>query len=333
MTVEHDTEQWERAADAAGAAALLEIGDRVGLLPRFDLGQQVRAGELAEVTGLPEAGISGYLEALCSAGIIEEVSEGSGTFQTAADFSQIRYESGYLSWALNANRPFVEHAVEFFHDAREAGDRYRRDGRQVAVSSEWMGSFGFYPVALKTILDAKPSRVVDLGAGTGRLVIEILLSLTESTGVALDLDTEACAEARRSGDRAGVGERLTVVERSIQSVAADPSPVEGADVVHAGFVFHDMMPEEEDVADAVLANCREALAPGGMMAITEAVPYVQNTRERRFSAIVTYYHQQFMRRRLLNEKEWQDKLLSAGFSDVQCVSHRFPTGRLLVAVK
>jgi SAM-dependent methyltransferase len=333
MTVEDHTEQWERAADAAGAAALLEIGDRLGLLPQFDQGQPVRADELAEVTGLPEARIADYLEALCSAGLIQEVSDGSGTFQTAADFSQIRYESGYLSWALNANRPFVDHAVDFFHDAREAGTRYQRDGRQVAVSSEWMGSFGFYPVALKTILDAKPARAVDLGAGTGRLVIEILLNLAASTGVALDLDTEACLEARRSGERSGVGDRLTVVERSIQSVATDASPVEGADVIHAGFVFHDMLPEEEDVADAVLANCRKALAPGGMMAITEAVPYVQNTRERRFSAIVTYYHQQFMRRRLLNEKEWQDKLLAAGFSDVKCIPHRFPTGRLFVALR
>ncbi|MFB4300568.1 class I SAM-dependent methyltransferase [Actinomadura sp. NTSP31] len=333
MTIQDDTEQWERAADAAGAAALLEIGDRLGLLPRFDQGQQVRVEELAEATGLPATGVAGYLEALCSAGLIEEVAEGSGAFQTVAGFSQIRYESGYLSWALNANRPFVDHAVDFFHDARGAGDRHRRDGRQVAVSSEWMGSFGFYPVALKTILDARPARVVDLGAGTGRLVIEILLSLTDSTGVALDLDTEACAEARLAGDRAGVGDRLTVVERPIQSVATDPGPVEGTDVIHAGFVFHDMMPEEEEVADSVLANCREALAPGGMMAITEAVPYVRNARERRFSAIVTYYHQQFMRRRLLNEREWQEKLSSAGFSDVQCVSHRFPTGRLFVAIK
>lgn len=334
MTVDIDpANPWEQAADAAGAAALLEIGDRLGLLPHFDRGQPVRAGELAEATALPEDAVAGYLEALWSAGLTQEVPEGSGTFQTVPEFPQIRYESGYLSWALNANRPFVDHAVEFFRDPRAAGDRHRRDGRQVAVSSEWMGSFGFYPVALKTILDAEPARVVDLGAGTGRLVIEILRTLPGSTGVALDLDAEACAEARVSGERAGVGDRMTVVERSIQSVATDPGPVQGADVVHAGFVFHDMLPEEEDVADAVLANCREALAPGGIMAITEAVPYVRNARERRFSAIVTYYHRQFMRRRLLDEQEWQDKLLAAGFSGVKCVPHRFPTGRLFVAVR
>lgn len=105
--------------------------------------------------------------------------------------------------------------------------------------------------------------MVDLGAGTGRLVIEVLLERPASTGVALDMDAEACVEAGRSGSRAGVGDRITVIQRPIQSPATDPGPVEGADVVHAGFVF----------------------------------------------------------------------LLSAGFSDVKCIPHRFPTGRLFVAVR
>ncbi|MFE2102598.1 MULTISPECIES: class I SAM-dependent methyltransferase [unclassified Streptomyces] len=320
----------ETAADAAGAAALLEIGDRIGVLPHIDKGQRVDVEQLVSATGLPRQGVANYLEALTSAALVVE---SDGTYQVAEDFDQILYESGYLSWALNANRPFVENAVEFLTDNVSAGKRHSRDGRQVAVSSQWMGSFGFYPVALKTILDARPTHVVDLGAGTARLLIEIMLTLKDTTAVALDLDAEACREAQLAAERAGVADRITVYERSIQSVATDPTPVKDADVVHAGFVFHDMMPEEEDIADRTLASCRDALRPGGMMALTEAVPYVPDPRERRFSAIVTYYHQQFMRRRLLDEQEWTDKLLAAGFSDVRCLPHRFPTGRLFIAEK
>jgi hypothetical protein len=69
------------------------------------------------------------------------------------------------------------------------------------------------------------------------------------------------------------------------------------------------------------------------MAITDAVPFVRNERERRFSTIVTYYHQQFMRRRLLTEQEWQEKLTKAGFGDTSVIAHRFPTGRLFIARK
>jgi len=321
----------EVVADAAGAAALLEIGDRLGLVPHFENGEPVTAEQLAQDTVVPREGVAKYLEAMSCAGLMVAVGD---TFRVIADFPQIQYESGYLSWALGANRPFITHPLEYLRGARpETGERYQRDGRHVAVSSQWMGSKGFYPVALKTILDARPGHIVDLGAGTARLLITILLELKESTAVALDLDGEACKEAGLAAERAGAGDRLSVFERSIQSVADDPTPVQDADVVHAGFVFHDMMPEQEEVADQVLARCREGLRPGGMMALTEAVPYAPAERERRFSAIVTYYHQQFMRRRLLNETEWMAKLRDAGFSDVRCVPHRFPTGRLFIATK
>lgn len=73
-------------------------------------------------------------------------------------------------------------------------------------------------------------------------------------------------------------------ERPIQSTATDPSPLEGADVIHAGFVVHDMIPDGEQIAKQVLVRCRDALQPGGLMALTEAVPYLRNEWERRFSA-------------------------------------------------
>jgi SAM-dependent methyltransferase len=320
----------EIAADMAAVASLLEMADRLGVLHVIRRSGGFRTADLAREADIPEAGAAAYLEAMTNAALV--IPDGDG-FRAAADIAERIYESGYMSWTLNANRPFIENVKEFLRDPLTARQHIHRDGRQVAVSSEWMGSFAFYPIALDTIREAKPSRVVDLGAGTARLLIEILGDFPEATAVALDLDGPACAEARRAADKAGVGSRLTVYERSIQSVATDPTPVEGADVVHAGFVFHDMMPEEEHIAEAVLRNCHNALKPGGMMAITDAVPYVQNERERRFSTMVTYYHLQFMGRKLLTEEEWLAKLSEAGFRDVKCTPHRFPTGRLFVATK
>lgn len=329
--LDHATFAAETAADLAAVASLLEIADRLGVIHLLENGAPFTVADVASAADVPADGAALYVKALSVAALA--VPAGDGSYQAAGDFAERRHDSGYLSWVLNANRPFIEHPAEFLRDPLTARGRYRRDGRQVAVASEWMGAPGFYPAALSAVIDAAPRRVVDLGAGTARLLIEVLLALPETTAVALDLDHEACVEAARAGRAAGVGDRLTVVERPIQSVATDPSPVEGADLVHAGFVFHDMLPEEEDVADAVLANCRSALRPGGIMAITEAVPYLDNERERRFSTIVSYYHQQFMGRRLLSETEWVDKLLRAGYTDVKCVQHRFPTGRMFVAVK
>ncbi|MBV8933011.1 MAG: class I SAM-dependent methyltransferase, partial [Kutzneria sp.] len=249
----------------------------------------------------------------------------------ADDFATIRHQAGFVSWTMNANRPFIENARAFLTDPSRGTGIDMRDGREVAVSSEWMGSVAFYPAALSTILRSKPEIVVDLGAGTCRLLIEILRRLPQSRAVGLDLDGPSCEAARQAAEAAVLADRLQVIHRSIQSIADDPSPLEGADVIHGGFVFHDMMPEEEQTADRVLANCREALRDGGIMAITEAVPYLRNERERRFSAAVTYYHRQFMKRRLLSEDEWKRKLRSAGFTRVESIELPFPTGRLFVA--
>lgn len=319
------------APDIAGAAALLEIGESLGLVQHMEAGTECDIDSLATETDLPADGVANYLEALASAGLI--VALGGKRFRPIDDFDVIVHRSGYVSWTMNANRPFIEHAREFLTSPNTARAKYSRNGKHVAVSSQWMGSLAFYPAAREVILNAKPSRFVDLGSGTCRLVIDTLQTNPGSTGVGLDIDAAACEAAAIAAKEASVSDRISIYERSIQSVATDPGPVEGADVIHGGFVFHDMLPDEEDIADQVLANCREALQPGGIMAITDAVPYLANPRERRFSAIVTYYHRQFMGRRLLSEDEWRGKLTAAGFSDVRAIELGFPTGRLFVAKK
>lgn len=327
----------EASGDApaiAAAAALLEMGDRLGLLDGVEPGKEFGVRQLAALADLPEEGVAGYLEAMESAGLVTAVpAAGAGFFVTVPDFATIQHQAGYVSWVMNANRPFIENARAYLCEPDRPTGAYERDGRQVAVSSQWMGSKAFYPAALEAVFAAEPERIADLGAGTCRLLIEVLQRFPTSTGVGLDLDGPSCRAAELAARQAGVADRLDVVERSIQSIAEDPSPLKDTDFIHAGFVFHDMMPEEEKVADAVLANCRDALRPGGTMAITDAVPYLRNERERRFSAIVTYYHRQFMKRRLLSEAEWVDKLQSAGFSGVKAVELGFPTGRLFLATR
>ncbi|PAZ10464.1 SAM-dependent methyltransferase [Streptomyces sp. SA15] len=317
------------APDLAAAAALLEMGDRLGVVAHLASDRVLDTGATAAATDLPEPALTRYLDALESAGIV--VRESAGHYRACPDFDTVRHQAGYISWTMNANRPFIEHAREFFTDWERAARTYLRDYREVAVSSQWMGSHAFYPAAFDTIVDAKPRKVVDLGAGTCRLLIEVLTAVPGSTGIGLDFAADACRAAERAVDQAGLTDRLTVLERTIQSVADDPGFLAGADVIHAGFVFHDMLPDEEDVCDAVLANCREQLADDGFLAITDAVPYLRDPRERRFSAAVSYYHGEFMRRRLLSENEWLGKLRGAGFSDVRAVTLAFPTGRLFLA--
>jgi len=319
----------ETAADLAAVAALLEIAEELGVSPLLDRAETFTLDDLADAGGMTGDGATGLAEALCASGLVERTGD-PRKLVPCADMAERRYESGYLSWSLNANRPFLEHAPEFFRDPVGAAEKYQRDGRRVAVSSRWVGSMGFYPAAFSTIVESGPGRITDLGAGAGALVINVLRTLPASSGVVLDMSAGACEEAARAAARVGVGDRLQVVNRKIESLVDDPTPVDGADLVHAGFVMHDVSADPETL-EAVLRSCRKAMAPGGRMIVTDAVPYAPDARERKFSALFTYLHAAFMAIRLPTQAQWLEAFHAAGFAGVTCTEHRMPGARMFVA--
>lgn len=326
MNSQHFT---ETAADLAAVAALLEIAEELGVSPLLDQAEPFTLDDLADAGGMSGDGATGFVEALCASGLVERTGD-PRKFVPCSDLAERRYESGYLSWSLNANRPFIEHAPEFFRDPTGAAERFQRDGRRVAVSSRWVGSMGFYPAAFSTIVECRPGRITDLGAGAGALVINVLRRLPASSGVVLDMSAGACEEAIRAATRTGVADRFQVVNARIESLMDDPSPVDGADLVHAGFVMHDVY-GDRDALDGVLRSCRTAMAPGGRMIVTDAIPYASDPRERRFSALFTYLHAAFMAVRLPTQAQWQEAFRAAGFADVTCAEHRMPGARMFVA--
>ncbi|MEU6074081.1 class I SAM-dependent methyltransferase [Micromonospora sp. NPDC047074] len=319
------------AADLAGVAALLQIGAEIGVDRLLDSGGTFSAAELAGVADLPQAGVNDYLAALVAAGLVVGT-EVPGRFRAADDYPDRRYAAGYVSWAMSANGPFLANAREFLTDRDAAARLHRRDGRRVAVSSRWIGERAFYPPIVDRVAAAGALRVADLGAGAGGLLIRLLGQDPARTGVALDSSGAACAAAREAAAAAGVDDRLQVVERTVESLADDPGPVEGANAVLACFVMHDIVADEA-VAKAVLGACRDALAPGGFMAVADAISYAPDPAERRFSALFTYLHATFMSVALPPERQWLDTFRAAGFSRTECVPLGVPGGRLFVAVK
>jgi SAM-dependent methyltransferase len=319
----------ENAADLAAYAALLEMAENLGLSGLLDAGRPFTLEQAAAAAGVRETGAAGFLAALASAGLVRREA-GPGRYVPRADLADLRYQAGYLTWSLNANRPYIDHIAKFVRDPEAAGAVHRRDGRTVALTSRWIGSAGFYPEVFAEILGRKPRRVVDLGAGAGALLIGLLTALPEAAGVALDLSAGACEEAENAARRADLGDRLRVVNRSIESLVDDPSPIRGAEVVHAGFVLHDLV-ARPDVLDGVLRVCRESLGEGGSLLVTDAVPYAGNERERAFSALFTYLHSSSMGVELPSEEAWHATFRRAGFSEVGSAALRMPGSRMFLA--
>ncbi|MGW0762347.1 methyltransferase [Streptomyces sp. NPDC002814] len=319
----------QSVADAAAVAALLQIGAEIGADEVLDSGEIFSASDMAGTAGVPLAGITAYLTALLAAGLIVET-EVPDEFQTAADYTDLRHQAGYVSWAMHANGPFIAGARAFLTDPAQAARTHRRDGRRVAVSSRWIGERAFYPQLIEQVVASGALRVTDLGAGAGALLITLLQENPARTGTAVDSNGAACTAAREAARAGEVHDRLTVVERPIESLADDPGPVAGAEAILACYVMHDIVADDR-TAQNVLGALRDALAPGGFLAVADAVSYAQESQERKFSALFTYLHATFMSVLLPTEQEWLDKFHKAGFSRTRTVPIGLPGGRLFVA--
>jgi ubiquinone/menaquinone biosynthesis C-methylase UbiE len=100
-------------------------------------------------------------------------------------------------------------------------------------------------------------RVLDVGCGTGALVIEIKRLHPEVDVVGLDPDPKALARARRKAGRAALSVRFD------QGFADElPYSDESFDRVFSSFMFHHLEPDERE---KTLKEIRRTLRPGGSL--------------------------------------------------------------------
>ncbi len=330
---ESDAVTTSGAAQAlAGKAILLEIGAKAGILNPLLGQEEISVGEVAKSSGVSESFISAYYKALTHAGLAKTCTKSAnGThFSASKNLQQSINDVGYVVWGLMSCAPLIAHARAFSQDLNRSAEAYGRDGEHVARTSKWMGESDFYPHAENAILAARPKKIVDLGSGTCSLLMRCLQKLPGSKGVGVDINEDACGKARNAVHNAGMDERISVITAPIQSLVKNPAPLKGADVIHAGFVFHDLMPDEEATLDALLQTFRNE-APKGMLIVVDAIPYAHNPGEDEFSAAFTFLHSHFMARQFLTEDGWKTKLSKAGYKTVEVRRLGISGGRIFTA--
>lgn len=116
--------------------------------------------------------------------------------------------------------------------------------------------------ALLDAADLRPGmRVLDVGCGTGSLVVELKRSRPEVEVTGLDPDPLALARARRKLERAGLEARLD------EGFADElPYPDASFDRVFSSFMFHHLA---RDVKEGMLREVRRVLEPGGALHLAD----------------------------------------------------------------
>jgi SAM-dependent methyltransferase len=263
-----------RAVDEVRAtlnAALVVMGDRLGLYRGLAGAGALTPGELASRTGTTERYVREWLNAQAAGGYVDyHPAEGAYSLPpehavALCDEDSAAYLPGLFQNALGSvlDSPQVTDAArtgagvgwhEHNHHVHEGCERFFRPGYNANLVASWLPALDGVVRRLR-----RGGRVADVGCGHGASTIVMARAFPESAFVGSDYHAESIETARRRAEEAGVADR---VRFEVEPAATYGG--EGYDLVTMFDCLHDM-------GDPVGAarHVRETLAPDGTWMIVE----------------------------------------------------------------
>jgi len=110
-------------------------------------------------------------------------------------------------------------------------------------------------------VESSPRQVVDLGCGTGAGTFALLTRFPEARVIAIDSSAEHLHRLREKAREAGVADRVHAVQADLDATWPDLGE---PDLVWASASLHHLADP-----DRALRRVRDALAPGGLLAVVE----------------------------------------------------------------
>ena len=239
-----------RAVDEIGAtlnAALVVMGDKLGLYRALAAASWLSSGELAQRTGTAERYVREWLNAQAAGGYVEYDPD-SGRYalppeQTLAltDPRSPAYLPGFFQIALGSvidSPKIVEKARsgegfgwhEHVHDVHEGCERFFRPGYNAHLTTEWLPALDGVVQKLE-----RGALVADVGCGYGASTILMAQAFPNSTFVGSDYHDASIDTARHRAQEAGVAHRVR-----FQVTPAAAYSGTGYDLVTMFDCLHDM---------------------------------------------------------------------------------------------
>jgi SAM-dependent methyltransferase len=263
-----------KAVEEVGAtlnAALVLMGDRLGLYRTLAEAGPLAPAELAERTGTAERTVREWLNAQAAGGYVDyDASSGRYALPpehaiALTDESSPAYLPGFFQLALGSVSDY-EHIAEAArdgggfgwhehgHDVHEGCERFFRPGYNANLVASWLPALDGVVEKLE-----RGAQVADVGCGYGASTVLMASAFPKSSFVGSDYHEGSIATARTRAEAAGVADRAT-----FEVAPAAAYRGEGLDLVTMFDCLHDM-------GDPVGAarHVHSTLAPNGTWMIVE----------------------------------------------------------------
>src|SRR6202453_3122584 len=252
-------------------AALIRIGDRLGLYKALASGGPQTSAELAKRTGTAERYVREWLSAQAAGGYVTYDSA-SGKFSlseeqafTMADETSPAFLPGAFQLALAAARAEEQLTQKFktgegmgwhehHHELFVGTERFFRPGYAANLIAAWIPALEGVDEKLK-----KGGRVADVGCGLGASTVLMAKHYPKSEFVGFDYHDKSIESAKQRAKDAGVSDRIR-----FEVAKAKNYPGKDYDFV----TFFDCLHDMGDPAGAS-AHVRSTLKPDGSWMIVE----------------------------------------------------------------
>lgn len=257
---------------AGGAtAAMMVLGDRVGLYAALAEAGPVTSTELAERAGLAERYVREWLSQQAAVGFVLYSPDGE-TFTLPPEHAAVLATDDSPASMIGAAPTItgmhrrIDQLAEAFRTGGgipwgeqdpttfEAAERFFRVGYRNNLVSEWIPALTGVEDKLR-----QGARVIDVGCGHGAPMLLLAEAFPRSTFVGYDAHAGSVAVARQRAAEAGLADRVRFEVGHCHGY-----PDEGVDVITFFDAFHDL----GDPVGAA-AHARRALADDGTLVLVE----------------------------------------------------------------
>jgi SAM-dependent methyltransferase len=283
----------QRAIGDLGAtfhAALIVIGDKLGLYRAMAEAGPVTSSELAKRAGVAERYVREWLAANAASGYVNYDAAG-GRYSLSAEQSFALAEEGSPAFlpgafqlataALKAEPKIAEafrtgsglgwheHDPELFRGT----ERFFRPGYAANLISGWIPSLDGIEAKLR-----KGARVADVGCGHGASTILMAQAYPRSNFTGFDYHEASIKRAREAANEAGVADQV-----KFEVASAKDYPGRDYDFI----AFFDCLHDMGDPVGAA-SHVRKSLAPEGVWMIVE--PYANDRVEENLNPVGRLYY-------------------------------------------
>ncbi|MCC7547369.1 MAG: methyltransferase domain-containing protein [Burkholderiales bacterium] len=261
---------------------LMHIGVQLGLFEALAESPGTTPAQLAHKLGLQES----CVERWCTTAYGMELLDAEGRGFRLAPFLDVilaspshpRYLGGYVQLGAQFAGPDFMHCLEAFRTGRYVPFQGRGDAFNLAIASS---TWGLQVITAKKILPGLAGlnerlsgggTILEVGCGTGNLLVQIAKSFPAAHVVGIDIDAASIAIAHGRIAGANLGDRVQARHGSLADL-----PAAGFDAAVMVEVLHEI---GKDIRPAVVNDAARALKPGGWMVIVDET-YPSNLDEAR----------------------------------------------------